>query len=150
VWNFFKTIIIAISLFTFILEAAFHFSDKGQTTILELFFDFVQLIDIFLVFFTAVPSASISKSVRKYFELKNAKNQPTVAIAIDAVPYFEKDMKIIALNYVTSYFTFDFLACVPGLLTNESLLVMYPFKILRVIRLPRILQFLQDIFEKIK
>ena len=73
-----------------------------------------------------------------------------MAIAIEAVPYWEKDMKILAANYFVSYFIFDFLACVPGLLTRERILNVYPFKVLRAIRIPRLMCSLKYIFEKLK
>jgi len=40
-------------------------------------------------------------------------------IGIEASSFLEKDMEIIAVNYLLSYFVLDFLACVPGLLTKE-------------------------------
>lgn len=59
-------------------------------------------------------------------------------------------MSIIAVNYFLSYFVLDFLACVPGLLTKEQNLTVYPLKILRVVRMPRLMQFLEYIFNRLK
>lgn len=59
-------------------------------------------------------------------------------------------MRIIALNYILSFFIFDFLACIPGLLTLERSLIVYPFKILRVARIPRLLTFIESIFGMMK
>jgi hypothetical protein len=42
-------------------------------------------------------------------------------------------------------FIFDFLACVPGLLTGEEVLWLYPFKVLRMIRILRIVTFLDKL-----
>lgn len=52
-------------------------------------------------------------------------------------------MRIIAFNYITSYFLFDILAIAPGLVTKEKKLKYYPFKLLRIVRIPRIMEFLK-------
>jgi hypothetical protein len=54
IWNFFKSLVIVASFFTFIYQASFYFEERGKTIGLELFFDVVQLLDIIIVFFTAV------------------------------------------------------------------------------------------------
>lgn len=54
-------------------------------------------------------------------------------------------MKLITVEYLRTNFIFDFLACIPGLLTGEDLLWLYPFKILRIIRLSRIITFLDKL-----
>lgn len=69
---------------------------------------------------------------------------------MESNPLWEVDMRIIAMNYIFTFFIFDFLACVPGLLTLENSLVVYPFKILRVTRIPRLLTFIESIFEMLK
>lgn len=51
-------------------------------------------------------------------------------------------MKLITVEYIRTNFIFDFLACVPGLLTGEKVLWLYLFKMLRVNRLSRIIAFL--------
>lgn len=60
-------------------------------------------------------------------------------IGIEATTFWEKDMRILAVNYLLSYFFFDFFACIPGLITQEKKLKVYPFKLLRVIRMPRLM-----------
>lgn len=59
-------------------------------------------------------------------------------------------MRLIALNYVFNFFAFDFLACIPGLLTLEGKLSVYPFKLLRILRLPRLLSFIESLFNSFK
>ena len=54
-------------------------------------------------------------------------------------------MKHITVEYLRTNFILDFLACVPGLLTGEDILWLYPFKILRIIRLSRIITFLDKL-----
>ena len=71
-------------------------------------------------------------------------------IGIEATTFWEKDMRILAVNYFLSYFIFDFFACVPGIITREANLTVYPFKLLRIIRMPRLMQFLEYIFSRLK
>jgi len=52
-------------------------------------------------------------------------------------------MRIIAFNYITTYLLFDVLAIAPCLVTKEKKLKYYPFKVLRVVRIPRIMEFLK-------
>lgn len=53
-------------------------------------------------------------------------------------------MKLISVEYLRSNFIFDFLACVPLIATSEKVLWFYPFKIFRVVRISRIVIFLQQ------
>ncbi len=55
---------------------------------------------------------------------------------------WEVNLKLITVEYIRTNFIFDFLACVPGLLTGEKVLWLYLFKMLRVNRLSRIIAFL--------
>jgi len=59
-------------------------------------------------------------------------------------------MRLIALNYLSNFFVFDILACIPGLWTYEKQLSVYPFKILRILRLPRLLSFIESLFNTFK
>jgi len=49
-------------------------------------------------------------------------------------------MRIIAYNYITTYFLIDVLATVPCIITEEKNLNYYPFKLLRVGRITRIVE----------
>jgi len=55
------------------------------------------------------------------------------------------NLKLITVEYLRTNFIFDFLSCIPGLLTGETVLWLYPFKVLRVIRLGRIITFLDKL-----
>ena len=52
-------------------------------------------------------------------------------------------MRIIAFNYMSTYFLFDALAIAPNLVTKEKKLKFFPFKLLRIVRIPRIMDFLK-------
>lgn len=58
---------------------------------------------------------------------------------------WEVNLKLITVEYIRTNFIFDFLACVPGLLTGEKVLWLYLFKMLRVNRLSRIIAFLNKL-----
>lgn len=58
---------------------------------------------------------------------------------------WEVNLKLITVEYIRTNFIFDFLACVPGLLTGEKVLWLYFFKILRINRLSRIITFLTEL-----
>jgi len=88
--------------------------------------------------------------MRKLYTKTREEELKEFVIGIEAQEFLEKDMAIIAVNYLLSYFVLDFLACVPGLLTMEKKLTFYPFKILRVVRMPRLMQFLEYIFNRLK
>jgi len=48
---------------------------------------------------------------------------------------WEVNIKMITVEYLRTNFTTDFFACVPLLVTFENVLWLYPFKILRVVRI---------------
>jgi len=111
------------------------------------------LIDIILVFFTAVDYDSINVKTREFLrqlETVTAWEKNQISNVVDSVPVWETDMRLIALNYIFNFFTFDILACIPGLLTYEKELTLYPFKILRIFRLPRLLSFIESLFNSYK
>lgn len=58
---------------------------------------------------------------------------------------WEVNLKIITYEYIKQNFWLDFLACFPGLLTGEQVLWLYPFKVLRVSRISRIITFLKQL-----
>jgi len=58
---------------------------------------------------------------------------------------WEVNIKLITVEYLRSNFIFDFLASIPCLLTWEDVIWLYPLKILRVIRLLRIIGFLEQL-----
>lgn len=139
-WGFFKTVCITISLFTFTFSAAFMFSDVKQMRDLELFFDFVQLVDIILTCFTARRSNDISESTRQQLKKQNGDDMSNPAIKY--TPEWECNIKIISLEYLKTDCIQDILACVPLILTFESIVVLYPFKILRVTKIKKVIRFL--------
>jgi hypothetical protein len=49
------------------------------------------------------------------------------------------------VEYLRTFFVFDFFACMPGLLSAETVLWLYPFKVLRIIRLQRLHAFLNKL-----
>jgi hypothetical protein len=63
---------------------------------------------------------------------------------------WEVNLRVITMEYLRLNFYFDFLACVPGLLTFENVLWLYPFKLFRVARILRIITFLNQMAELLK
>jgi len=108
----------------------------------EIFFDSVQLIDIVLTCFTALRSRDISDKTRQLVKNEEDDEQTNIQVAIKFESEWEVNLKLITVEYLRTNFLLDFLACVPGLLTGETVLYLYPFKILRMIRLNRIITFL--------
>ena len=51
------------------------------------------------------------------------------------------DMKVIAMLYLRRNFALDLLACLPCLLTKERVLGLYIFKLLRLIKIPRLVAY---------
>lgn len=76
---------------------------------IELVIDFILFFDMILRFFTA-------------FENENG---------------YVKDLRTIAVKYLSNRFVFDFLAIVPGLVTFELVPMLYPLKLFRYLQLPR-------------
>lgn len=73
-----------------------------------------------------------------------------VQVAIKFELEWEKNLKLITVEYIRTNFIFDCLACIPGLITGEDVLWLYPFKVLRIIRLPRIVTFLEKLSSLLK
>ena len=121
---------------------------------MELFFDTIQLIDIVVVFFTAVPYESVHPKIRVYCrQIVNyfcLTGKDKISNVVESIAYWETDIRMLALNYALNFFVFDFLACVPGLMTRERRLVVYPFKVLRILRLPRLLSFVESLLNSYK
>lgn len=93
--------------------------------------------------FTALRSRDISDTTRQYVKSKDAEEEESkVKVAIKFESEWEVNLKLITVEYLRTNFIFDFLACVPGLITGENVLWLYPFKVLRIIRLSRIITFL--------
>ena len=63
---------------------------------------------------------------------------------------WEVNLRVITIEYLRLNFYSDFLACVPGLLTFENVLWLYPFKLFRVARILRIITFLNQMAELLK
>ncbi len=51
-------------------------------------------------------------------------------------------MKLITVEYIRTNFIFDILSCVPLIVTRESVIWLYPFKIFRVTKMSRIIDFI--------
>ena len=51
------------------------------------------------------------------------------------------DMKVIAMLYLKRHFFLDVLACLPCLLTEGRVLGLYVFKLLRLIKIPRLVAY---------
>jgi hypothetical protein len=77
------------------------------------------------------------------FITDNKDEEQKVQVAIKFESEWEVNLKLITTEYLRTNFVFDFLASVPCLLTGEKVLILYAFKIFRVIRLFRIITFLQ-------
>ena len=71
IWGVAKTLIIFMSLFSFTYSAAFFFEQEEEFRGSELFFDYVQLIDIILACFTAKNKKDISESTKALFRRKD-------------------------------------------------------------------------------
>ena len=124
------------------------FTDVTEMRDLELFFDFVQLFDIVLTCFTARRSNDISESTRQYLKKRN--DDDMVNPAIKYTPEWEKNIKVISLEYLKTDMIQDLLACVPLIITVESVVVLYPFKILRVTKIKKVIRFLQMFSQLLK
>jgi hypothetical protein len=111
----------------------------------EIFFDMVQLFDIALTCFTALRSRDVSDTTRQMCKPNEDEEEQKVKVAIKFESEWEVNLKLITVEYLRTNFIFDFLACVPGLLTGETVLWLYPFKILRMIRILRIVTFLDKL-----
>lgn len=59
------------------------------------------------------------------------------------------DLKKISFNYLTTNFIFDFLGIVPGLVTLNSIKLLYPLKLLRFIELHKFFDQIRYILEKL-
>lgn len=70
IWAVSKTLIIFMSLFSFTYSAAFFFEQEEEFRSSELFFDYIQLIDIILACFTAKNKKDISDSTKALFKRK--------------------------------------------------------------------------------
>ena len=57
------------------------------------------------------------------------------------------DQKIIAKTYLKRSFIIDVLSCVPTLVTNNNVLWLYVFKVLRVAKFGKLLKFQQRLLE---
>jgi hypothetical protein len=111
----------------------------------EIFFDLVQLFDIALTCFTALRSRDVSDTTRQMCRVNDEEEEQKVKVAIKFESEWEVNLKLITVEYLRTNFIFDFLACVPGLLTGENVLWLYPFKVLRMIRILRIVTFLDKL-----
>ena len=127
------------------------FVSIDQVKPLELFFDVVQLLDILVVFFTPIPLTDTSEYILNW----RAENMKQDKLGkFNAVE--EKgnemliDMRYIAGEYLRSHFAMDFLACFPGFVTMESVLWLYPFKVLRLNKIPRLMAFQNKIANILK
>jgi len=100
-WNFFMNFGYIISFFITPYTLAFNVDPLDDVQGIELFLDFMMLIDIVLTFFTAT--------------------------IIDVK--LETDFRKIAWNYIRFYFIFDVLSCVPGLITWENEKGVYFLKV---------------------
>lgn len=133
---------IFISLFSLSYSAGFLFQQNEEMLKYEIFFDTVQLIDIVITCFTALRSRDVSDTTRQMCKVSDEEEDSRVKVAIKFESEWEVNLKLITVEYLRTNFIFDFLSCVPGLLTGERVLWLYPFKILRMIRLSRIITFL--------
>jgi hypothetical protein len=148
-WGVFKTLVIVVSLFTITYSGAFLFRDKQSMKLYEMVFDLIQAIDMVLTCFTAIRSRDISEATRLQFarkeeERSKQKEKNRVKVAIKFESEWEINLKMITVEYLRHNFWMDFLACIPGLLTLEQMVWLYPFKAFRVARIFRISTFLKQ------
>lgn len=80
----------------------------------------------------------ISESTREFFQDKQVEK----VIAIKFEKTWEVNLKLITVEYIRTNFILDFLSCVPLIVTQERVLWLYPFKIFRVTRVSRIIDFI--------
>lgn len=63
---------------------------------------------------------------------------------------WEVNLKYLVIEYFRTNFAFDFLASIPCLVTGEQVMWLYPLKIMRIIRLARIISFLEQLSQIFK
>jgi hypothetical protein len=145
IWSVLKTIIIFISLFTLSYTAGFRFQQTSTTMqSYEMFFDILQTIDIVLTCFTAKRTREISDQTREYVDRYKAK-EDKIQVSIKFESEWEVNIKYITVEYLRTNFIGDFFASIPCLMTGEGVMWLYPLKILRVIRMLRIISFLEQL-----
>ena len=108
------------------------------------------MIDIFMTCFTAMRSRDVSDATRQYCKVTDDKEDQKVQVSIKFESEWEVNIKLITVEYVRTNFILDFLACVPGILTGEDILWLYPFKVLRLTRIFRIIIFLEKLSSLLK
>lgn len=151
IWDSLKSALYMASMFTFVFETAFSFDQpqNGFMFFFEICVDLIQLIDIVLTFFTGRRVVTLRYAVHdKFMRYKRDKKK---------VSESEKDqewcveLQFLALEYLSTYFVFDFLAAMPslvGLLFSISHLKF--FRVFRVLRLQRLMQACDQLSEKLQ
>ena len=110
VWDFFVNIPYVISFLLIPLVIAFNIDLLQHLFFIEIIFDIIMLIDMIVTFFV-----TYNDDIRRITSLR-----------------------LIAIKYLSSYFVFDFLSIVPGLVTYESYPPIYYFKLFRYFQLGRL------------
>ena len=142
-----------ISLFSTSLIIAFKMRFLEKLEVMECFFDTVMVIDIILVFFTAVelpPTRRKSNEHEKPSILKDKKKEKEVMVDRDFSRY-EYNMIKIAKTYLLRFLVFDLLACMPTLITlnhNKTVYLLKLFKFLQIIRIYEQIQILKLVLIK--
>ena len=129
-----------ISLFSTSLIVAFkmRFLEKLET--IECFFDAVMVVDVMLVFFTAVelpPTRRKNRDSEKASIVREGKKDSKETVDRDFNRY-EYNMIKIAKTYLLRFLIFDLLACMPTLITlnhNKTVYLLKLFKFLQIIRI---------------
>ena len=109
IWNMFTNIFYMVSFFNFPYVIAFNFVALESQFVFEIFLDVLLILDISTEFITTREKNGI-----KVFKVKD-----------------------IMFSYMKSTFIFDVMACIPGLVTGESMPAWYLFKVFRYLQMPR-------------
>ena len=150
IWDSLKAALYLASMFTFVFETAFELFETqlGFVFYFEICVDLIQLIDIFLTFFTAKRVVTLRYTVHEKF--KKYKAQKALKWESEKDQEWCVELQFLALNYLRSYFVFDFLAAVPSM---TGLLFSVPylnyFRVFRVLRLGRLMQACDQLSEKL-
>lgn len=135
-----------------IYKAAFHFKDQDgkemiTTTAFDYFVDIVQLFDIFFTFFTAIRTRELSEWTQSYRRKSICEFENDIEGII--LRKFQEtewcfNNKILAREYLTSYFIFDCLSVIPSLAVNKIYGGVRLFRLFRFLRIQRVMEFIDN------
>jgi len=139
VWGLFKSNVLLWSFLSFSYHACFRFNDMERVKGIELGIDILLILDIMITFFTAM----LRNECKQQIEEEKDKTDTQYSSSV-----FEINMKVIANEYLHANLVFDILACLPSMIALERVLWLYPLKLFRLFKVPRMMAF-QDMLSKI-